>query len=773
MNFNLKLSRFKYVIAFIVFVLTLGLYVHTMFPTVAPYRDAGEMCTATVKLGIMHPPGYPLYTIIGKIITSAVMIGNFAYRMNLFSAVCSAGTAVLLFLTLLLFTEKFLSTGILEKYGNIVVFSTFLTALLSATSYLQWYLSLVPEMYTLNTLFAAGVVYILTRLCFIQRSTKLWILFFLIAGLGLGNRLDLVLYAPGFAVMFIYYYWIYPKENGVTIGEGRIFSKIGVYLLAGITGAGVYLYLLLRSGTLPLFDWNHPATIEQLISTVTRKTHGGTLDLLSVRYAAGENFGAGLNFFFNYVLYNYTITGCVLAILGLAYLWIKNKWYLTATLAWFIISGPVFIYLSNMPPNTHALAILEAHFLLPSLTIVLWCGLGVLACIEFIDGNSGGTIGFCVRKAVAYGFTLILLFAVSVNTVMHYRVLDKRSYYSVWDYAGNVLRSCGPNTVVVAKEDVQVFALWYRGLACGKSLGTKIVAQGLAGSWWYQEQMKRLYPDLFVTNTKEPVQVEEFYQKNKDGYGYRVFFTVETDPVDETSLVFRFIPNGIVGQCIEKTAKEAGNNTVRRGVIMDTEFMVYRQRMFYDAYHEFFTPDLIEDYARGYFGIAKYFMDIKELTLAEKYFKKAINLNPSYPLNYSSLAYVYMEQNRVSDAVKYYGLAAGSAAGLLKKAEQYNSYPEVKEGIRKDIADAYNNCGVLLESRLNRSEDALIQYAYALKYHPTGTNALYNQAVVYWKRGDWQSVVSTLEQMLRVSPNEPRALKFLPMARYNLQKSKA
>jgi hypothetical protein len=79
----------------IVFLATLAVYVYTLFPTVAPYRDSGEMSAVLNSLGVAHPPGYPLYTLAGKIFILLVPFGNAAYRLNVMSAVFSALTAAL------------------------------------------------------------------------------------------------------------------------------------------------------------------------------------------------------------------------------------------------------------------------------------------------------------------------------------------------------------------------------------------------------------------------------------------------------------------------------------------------------------------------------------------------------------------------------------------------------------------------------------------------------------------------------------------------------
>ena len=70
-----------------VFVGVFALYLYSLPPTVAPYRDAGEMSTVTNMLGIAHPPGYPLYILISFLFTR-IVISNPAFTVNLFSTFC-------------------------------------------------------------------------------------------------------------------------------------------------------------------------------------------------------------------------------------------------------------------------------------------------------------------------------------------------------------------------------------------------------------------------------------------------------------------------------------------------------------------------------------------------------------------------------------------------------------------------------------------------------------------------------------------------------------
>ncbi|HID87838.1 MAG TPA: DUF2723 domain-containing protein, partial [Anaerolineae bacterium] len=71
----------------------LALYVYTVAPTLLP-ADSGEFQLVSATLGIAHPPGYPLYTLLGRLFT-LIPLGDVAYRVNLMSALFAALTLAL------------------------------------------------------------------------------------------------------------------------------------------------------------------------------------------------------------------------------------------------------------------------------------------------------------------------------------------------------------------------------------------------------------------------------------------------------------------------------------------------------------------------------------------------------------------------------------------------------------------------------------------------------------------------------------------------------
>ena len=86
----------SYGIAAVVGMAVLSLYVATLAPTTAMW-DASEYITAAYTLGIPHPPGNPLFVLLGRV-ASLVSLASVAARINMLAAACSAVAAAIWFL---------------------------------------------------------------------------------------------------------------------------------------------------------------------------------------------------------------------------------------------------------------------------------------------------------------------------------------------------------------------------------------------------------------------------------------------------------------------------------------------------------------------------------------------------------------------------------------------------------------------------------------------------------------------------------------------------
>src|SRR5213592_4367448 len=112
------------------------LYVLTLAPTTAMW-DTSEYITAAYTLGLPHPPGNPLFVLIGRVFAILPIASSIAVRINVLAAICSAISAGAWFLI----TERVLVTWFERRWQRIV--GGTLAALIGATSFTVWNQSVV------------------------------------------------------------------------------------------------------------------------------------------------------------------------------------------------------------------------------------------------------------------------------------------------------------------------------------------------------------------------------------------------------------------------------------------------------------------------------------------------------------------------------------------------------------------------------------------------------------------------------------------------------
>src|SRR3990167_5364128 len=164
----LKDKVLNLLLPFSIFSFTLTTYILTLSRSVY-FGDSGEFIAVAKTLGIAHPPGYPLYTMLAHLFTY-LPFGNLAFRVNLFSAVTSSLTVVVVYFICLKLTRNRLASAS--------------ASLFLAFSYLFWLYSLVTEVFSLNNLFVALIVLFSLHI-FQSKKTKFLLFFSFIFGLSL------------------------------------------------------------------------------------------------------------------------------------------------------------------------------------------------------------------------------------------------------------------------------------------------------------------------------------------------------------------------------------------------------------------------------------------------------------------------------------------------------------------------------------------------------------------------------------------------------------
>ncbi len=436
-----------------VFFGTYLLYLFTLYPSVAT-EDAGEFSTAVATLGVAHPPGYPLYSILGKIFTLFVPFGSMAWKVNLFSAFCGAAAAGLFYLCLRILTRKKLLS--------------FLGALIFGAGGIFWSQAVRAEVYTLNTALFLFILFLL--LLWFERRGKLdenesknfLLSTAFLYGLSLGNHYLMFLAGIPF---FIFAMMAAPKffRDWKFLGKAMLFFGCGL---------AVYLYLPIRAAMHPGLNWGDPSTWQGFWDTVTRKLYSsGSIDA-SMQLVPAKQSGPGFlsgSWFGNlwsyhlwqmlwYVLQHFSedfFWGLLIfSPFGLWWLRKKSKvhfWLMIALFGFYSLALSDLLglgFTDKLPVDFFK----DRPFFIPVLTVL--CFLSILGVHDVAEKffKRGA------RKIVAVLLAGLLVF----NIFTHFGAEDQSHNYVAHDLAKLILDILPPNAVyIVQNGDNTLFPILY------------------------------------------------------------------------------------------------------------------------------------------------------------------------------------------------------------------------------------------------------------------------------------------------------------------------
>jgi tetratricopeptide (TPR) repeat protein len=353
--------------ACLAFVLTFSVYLFTLAPTIT-FGDSGELATAAHTLGIAHPPGYPLWLIMGKFF-SFIPLGDVAYRLNLMSALL--GAAAIGILTIVISrTIPVVCAGVISREafespvaGMIVGSAAVTAALILAFSPSFWHQSVIGEVYALNSFLVCLLLLLLVLWSENPEKNGLLFAISFIFGSGLGNHQTLLLMGPALAAFGLL---IRPR---IILSPKVMLGCFGLFVL----GLCFYAYLPLRAAALPPINWGDPSSWENFWFHFTRKQYRAieVIRPLSV-------FMPQIKFFFASIAAESLMPILLVpALLTLGFRGERGMSWLIFTMASFFCTGIVFVVINNTELDLNAQDILIVYFL-PAYTIVaIWLGYGI------------------------------------------------------------------------------------------------------------------------------------------------------------------------------------------------------------------------------------------------------------------------------------------------------------------------------------------------------------------------------------------------------------
>jgi hypothetical protein len=352
----------------LIFIVAVVAYTATMNGDVQP-ADSGEFQIAAITLGIPHPPGYPLFTLLGWLFAQAPIGSPFA-RVTFLSVIASALTLVFVSLTVVKVLNKWmrgqgdrdpiktLSPSALVSL--IPLLAGLVAAIALGTSTTFWAQATTTNIRSLTALFTALMLYASARGYATHKASSLT-LFALALGLGVGHHVSLVFIG---AVLGGYLLLVAWRFDRVALPRALVNSAL-VFAAMQL----VWLYLPLRDATGARFAPGNLGALDGLLFHVFARGFAG--DMLA--FAAPQFLFDRLALLPTLLEFQFSLPLLIGAAVGAGVLIWRRVWVAVAWLIAFALH--LFITVTYRAPQT-------VEYALPCWVIasaLLGAGLGAIA----------------------------------------------------------------------------------------------------------------------------------------------------------------------------------------------------------------------------------------------------------------------------------------------------------------------------------------------------------------------------------------------------------
>ena len=483
-------KKYFYILTgFVVFII----YLFTLAPSVVQI-DSGELAAVQATLGIAHPTGYPLFTIIGYIFSLIPLPFTKIYQLNLLAALfCSAGIAVFVYTAKLLLDNLNLfstakvknektkkdkkktknslkikgkqETVLTETVKYIISISGGLILAFSETFWLQ---STSVEVYSLHIfLMNIIILYLIKAFIYVEKENdktnlKLWLIFSAFLALGFTNHMTTLLIIPGVAYLFFIKY----KFNRA--GFKKILIMLTVFFPILIL---IYSYLPVRAAQNPILNWGNPTDFENLIRHITGKQY--QVWLFASSAAAKRQL----------IHFVETLPGQFSIALVLSFVGLIASFFYARKIFVFLIITFLFTVFYSINYEIHDI---DTYFLLAYISLGYFAVFGLLKLFKMNKKK---------KLIIPISVTVVVIV---VQFVMNINKTDQSALYTYEDYTKTILNSVSQGSIIFSYQwDYFISPSYYFRYVEDYRNDVAVVDKELLRRSWYFDQLDRNYPFLF------------------------------------------------------------------------------------------------------------------------------------------------------------------------------------------------------------------------------------------------------------------------------------
>jgi tetratricopeptide (TPR) repeat protein/uncharacterized membrane protein YqaE (UPF0057 family) len=666
------------VTSIIIFLAVLAVYIVSLNP-VFHANDSPETTACAFTLGIQHPPGYPLFSLMGKIFTF-IPCGNIGFRVNLLAACCGAGSAALLFVIIFNILAK--------KDSDIypVIFSALAASLTFAFSYTIWSESLSSKggIYTLNVLLLLVIIYYLFEWERLGGMKYFYAACF-IFGVSLANHWESM--AVVFPALAVFAFLVF-KKNGF-YGK-KFLPRFLIACAATVPGIFLYIYLIIRSRSGTILNWGAPVDFQQLLWVVFRAQYADLEKAKSMATVLKQAVRVS-----GHIFNGLTIPGFFLAIAGIfGFMQTGRKQRLIlfgVMFAMIVVSISFYLNLKD-----EMMWIMDV-FLIPAyVSMAVFAGCGIYMISVYAGSR---------KKIFLYPAAALFMTVPVLQYALNRAETDQSRYFYGYDFGMNVIKSINTDGIAMLEGDFNVMPQMYFRQVMHRGNFSPVTTIFLYVPWGL-DNLKRETPDIKITARKEDNLTSKISNlmalnyRERDIYSSIFRKTLEDFYPDGNKM---FVPDGMAMKLSFdrlKTLRQAEANLrvlSYRNVISD--------RLYLDNSTEF----CLSNYSSAFVETGNAFKDLNLDSEAVHYLEKAVTIAtaPTKAEALTHLGVEYSKLGRYQDSLRVYeeaikvkpGIieAYSNMGGVYNTLQQYDKSIEIcMQGIRHDpgFAEIYNNLGI-------------------------------------------------------------------------------
>lgn len=475
------------------FVVLFAIYAWTACRTVGP-GDSGELAVVMSTWGVAHAPGYPLLVLIGNLVAHLPHPGEPAFALNLLNAAFAALACSVLALAVATTTGR-------TAAGWVAGFAL-------GTSQVFWDYALVVEVFALNALFAALLLYVVAHwLAGVERGAPPSWAPMAAAGIAttcLTHHATLVLLAgPAFLVMV----GVLRRRGWAGVagaGPAHVLTRTGLAFLAGLLPLA---YIPIAAHFDPPLNWGDVSNAAGLWRSLVRADFGSgwlapPVVLVGQILEHGERaspFGLRhLGIFLADVPRSFGWAFPILSLIGLA--WVARD---RRPLLWLVLlfSGLVLVFFSrvNTPVVPLHIGVTQRFYILPHVVLAFLGGLGI-ASLTTWSARRHARGPLLVVVLVAAGTALVL--------PRHWSHADMSGNTFVRDFGANLIAGMPEGAIVFTSGDLFSNSFAYQQIALRRRTDLEGVDQNKLAVAWYVAQLRRRgrvrLPEGMVRYTGDP-----------------------------------------------------------------------------------------------------------------------------------------------------------------------------------------------------------------------------------------------------------------------------